>query len=258
MKTAIWSPTPFAGRKSANLLLLAAMDIRRESREQLILHADPVGSGPEHFLLGGRSRRRMWEKKEFGLGYLWESLRCNGFSKDCARNASYTFWDGKLHVLPAGERGFYKEAQWAEMIAGIMKQAEKAFRNVWIELPAGRTEFTDRLLCDADVVVINLAQSLTELEKIKEIPTFRKECFLFGAYDARTICNFYNLERRFERLRGCCGTIPYHPGYLSACSEGRAEYFCFRETASDPERRDGAFQKAVEKAYTLWKERGGP
>lgn len=257
MKTAIWSPTPFAGRKSANLLLLAAMDIRQENREQLILHADPVGSGPEHILLGGSDRCRMWEKKEFGLGYLRESLRCNGFSKECVRNASYTFWDGKLHVLPAGEERFYTEPERAELIAGMMRQAEKVFPNVWIELPGGRTEFTDRLLSEADVVVINLAQSPTELERIKELPSYRRECFLLGAYDARTICSRYNLERRYGRLRGSCGVIPYHPGYLAACAEGRAEYFCFRETASDPETGDSAFRKAVEKAYALWKERRG-
>ncbi len=257
MKTAIWSPTPFAGRKSANLLLLTAMDIRRENREQLILHADPVGSGPEHFLLGGSNRRRLLEKKEFGMEYLWESLRCNGFSKECVRNSSYTFWDGKLHVLPAGKEHFYKEQQRAEMIAGIMKQAEKLFRNVWIELPAGRTEYTDRLLSEADVVVMNLAQSPVELEKLKEIPMYRNECFLLGAYDARNICSLYNLERKYKRLQGRCGEIPYHSGYLAACTEGRAEQFCFRETVSDPERREGAFQKAVERAYALWKERGG-
>ena len=198
----------------------------------------------------------MWEKKEFGLGYLKESIRCNGFSKECVKNASYTFWDGKLHVLPAGEESFYKESGSAEMITGIMKQAEKVFPNVWIELPAGRTEFTDRILSEADVVVINLSQSPAELEKLKEIPPFRKECFLLGAYEARTICSRYNLERQFERLRGCCAGIPYHPGYLAACGEGRAEYFCFRETVSDPERRKGMFQKAVETAYALWKERG--
>jgi len=255
LKTAIWSPTPFAGRKSANLLLLAGMDIRREHREQLILHADPVGSGPEHFLLGGTDRRRMWEKKEFGMGYLWESLRCNGFSAECARNASYSFWNDKLHVLPAGEEVFYREPKRAEMITGIMKQAEKVFGNVWIELPAGRSDFTDRLLFESDVVVISLAQSPAELEKIKEIPEFRKECFLIGAYDDRSICSLYNLERRVERLRGRCGVIPYHSGYLAACTAGRAEDFCFRETAPEQERKDQWFCRWVDNAYARWKER---
>ena len=255
MKTAFWSPTPFSGRKSANLLLLAAMDIRQDNREQLILHADPRGSGPEHFLLGGSDRRRMWEKKEFGLSCLWGSLCCNGFSKECAKNASYTFWDGKLHVLPAGEESFYKEPQRAEMIAGIMKQAEKVFQNIWIELPAGRTEFTDLLLYEADVVVINLAQSPFELEKINEIPSFRNECFLLGAYENHTIGNLYNLTQRNKRLQGCCGVIPYYRRYLAACTEGKAEQFCFRETTVDWEGRGGFFQKSVEKAYMLWKER---
>lgn len=256
MKTAIWSPTSFAGRKSANLLLLTAMDIRRENREQLILHTDPFGSGPEHFLLGGNDRQRMSEKKEFGMRYLWESLCCNGFSKECTQNASYTFWDGKLHVLPAGEESFYRESQRAEIIAGIMNRAERLFQNVWIELPAGRTEFTERLLYEADRVVINLAQSPAELEKIKEIPLFREECFLFGAYDMQSIYSVYNLERKFERLRGRCGEIPYHSGYLAACAEGRAESFCFRETAFDPEGKKGTFQRAIEKAYMVWKEGG--
>lgn len=255
MITAFWSPTPFSGRKSTNLLFLAAMDIRQENREQLILHADPIGSGPEHFLLGGSDRRRMWEKKEFGMGCLWRSLCCNGFSKECAKNASYTFWNGKLHVIPAGEESFYKEPQRAEMIVGMMKQAEKVFQNVWIELPAGRTEFTERLLCEVDVVVINLAQSPFELEKVNEIPPLREECFLLGAYEHHTIGNLYNLAQKNRRLQGRCGVIPYHRGYLAASTEGKAEAFCFRKTAIDQEGREDLFQKSIEKAYGLWKER---
>ena len=81
MKIAVWSPTPYAGRKSANLLLLALQSIADDGGEQLIVHIDPEGSGPEHFLLSGRHRTRMVEQKEFGLSFYANYCIVSAFQK---------------------------------------------------------------------------------------------------------------------------------------------------------------------------------
>lgn len=256
MKIAVWSPTPYSGRKSTQLLLFALESIAKEGGEQLVIHADEKGSGPEHYLLGGKNRNRMMERKEFGVEYLNRVLHCERFSKEAVINASYSFAEGKLHVLPAGTEYFYRgrEAAAAMEVAGMMQSADEVFQDVWVELPAGDSELATVLLSLADCVIVNLVQSPLELKKIEHLPDVQPMFFVIGAYEPRCIYSMHNLSLLFPKIRGRCATIPYHAGYHAACCEGRAEHFFVRERGSEEEGPDTFFGKELEKAYTKWKE----
>ena len=259
MKIAVWSPSVFAGRKSTNLLFMALQAIKEEDAEQLIIHADPEGSGPEHFLLSGCHRRRMMTEKEFGVDYLASLLQCERFSKEQVINASYTFANGKLHVLSSGEQGFYARnaGNAIEAISRIMLSSCNVFRNVWIELPAGKTVLGERILSEADAVIVNLAQSPFETEKWKSIRQLKNVFYLVGAYEQRNTFTVHNLELLYPQLRGRCGGIPYCSELLSACCSGEAEDFWVRRTGQREMKEASAFLYAVEKAYAGWKARCG-
>lgn len=256
MKIAFWSPTPFAGRKSAHLLLFALQTVAAGGGEQLILHADAWGSGPEHFLLTGNQRSRMIKQKEFGVEYLARCLQCERFSKETVINASYTFAEGKLHVLPAGSTEFYKEKE-EEVVKGIkrmIRQAHGVFENVWLELPAGRTGLSEELLSEADCVVVNLAQSPWEVAGIERLPQVKNAFYLIGAYEQGNIYTMHNLELLFPKLRGRCGAIPYDKSFFAACCKGEAEAFRKREESFKSTKTASWFLRGVESAYEKWKE----
>lgn len=259
MKIAVWSPTPFAGRKSTNLLLMALQAITEGDGEQLIIHADPEGSGPEHFLLSGSYRRRMMSEMEFGVELLASLIRCERFTKEQAINAAYTFAEGKLHVLPAGSSRFYKEGKGdgAEVLSQIMIRASEVFSNVWIELPAGYSEISSRLLAEADCVIVNMAQSPFEAEKIKDIRKLNNAFFLIGAYEQRNILSLHNLELLYSHLRGCCAGIPYCAEFSAACCAGEAEVFWNRGTGQKSMGEPARLLSATEKVYAKWKVRCG-
>ena len=258
MKIAVWSPTPFAGRKSSNMLLLAMQTIAEEGGEQLMVHLDPEGSGPEHFLLSGRHRNRMIEQKEFGVELLCRLLHCERFSKETAVNAAYTFVGGKLHILPPGNRSFYEkdEKEVTEELCGMLRQTERVFQNVWIELPAGRSERNDRMLKEADGVIINLAQSPYELGKIGQFPRLRNVFYIVGAYEQRNIYAVHNLMLLYPGLRGKCAEIPYSPAFLGACCTGEAERFWMRGVNRTDEDVYPSFFQKIETVYKKWKEGG--
>lgn len=255
MKVAFWSPTPFAGRKSSNLLLLALQAIEEEAEEQLVVHMDPEGSGPEHFLLSGRHRNRMVEQKEFGVEFLCRLLQCERFSKEVVKNAAYTFVDGKLHVLPAGSRAFYegKEGKAAELICTMIRMANEVFRNVWIELPAGKSGLCEPVLNEADCVIVNLAQSPCVGEKLIEIPKLNNAFYIVGAYEQRNIYTVHNMMLLYPELRGKCAAIPYHPGFIEACCAGEAERFWMRGVSGAEEKVFPSFFREIEKTYGKWK-----
>ncbi len=260
MKIAVWSPTPFAGRKSCNLLLLALQAIGEDGKEQLILHADPIGSGPEHFLLSGRHRSRMMEQNEFGIEFLCRLLRCERFSKEAVTNAAYTFAEGKLHILPSGSRPFYEgdKCKTAEEVCNIIRAAGEVFHNVWIELPAGESMFTERVLNEADCVIVNLAQSPCEGEKLTGLPKLKHAFYLLGAYEQRTIYTVHNMMLLFPGLRGRCAVIPYHTGFFEACCSGEAERFWLRGVSTAEDKACSTFFREVKKTYRKWKEGCSP
>lgn len=255
MKIAVWSPTSFAGRKSAHLLLLALQTIGEEGGEQLVLHTDCEGSGPEHFLLSGVQRSRMMKQQEFGVEHLCRLLHCERFSKEAVINSSYTFAEGKLHVLPAGNAAFYqgKEKDAAKAVCSMMNLAGEVFQNVWVELPAGESEFSSQIISMTDYVIVNLTQSPYEVSKIGKIPRFEHVLYLFGAYEQRSIYALQNMMLLFPELRGKCAAIPYNTGFLAACCAGDVESFWMRQSSPESEKSATSFSRAVENAYRKWK-----
>ncbi|MBQ9767634.1 MAG: hypothetical protein IJW37_05995 [Lachnospiraceae bacterium] len=250
MKIAVWSPTPYAGRKSSHLLLMA-LQAAKEGEEQLVLHADPTGSGPEHFLLSGRNRNRMMEQREFGIEQLEHCLRCERFEKELVINSAYSFAEGKLHVLPAGGRFFYqgREEAAADAVVGMMRRAEACFGQVWVEVPGGESEISKRVLAETDAVVINFPQSPVEVLRAMELPRYEKEFFIIGAYERRSIYTKHNLALLHARLQGNCAVIPYEARFAAACCAGDTEAFWERGSKQGEEESVYPFFREAKRAY---------
>lgn len=255
MKIVVWSMTPFSGRKSTNLLLLALQSVMKEGGEQVVIHADGSGSGPEHFLLSGSHRSRMMKQKEFGVEFLCKWLHCQKVTKEMIKNASYTFAEGRLHILPSGKEGFYKrnEAEAIKEVCAMMQIADTMFQNVWVELPAGESAYSQQILASADYVIVNLSQSPCEITKLESLSKLPHTFFVIGAYEQCNIYTLHNLEKLFPELKGRCGVIPYHRGLFSACCAGYAEQFFLRGIIPG-ERKCSSFFRKVENAYEIWKE----
>ncbi len=253
MKIAVWSPTPFAGRKSVNLLLMVLQAIEEEGGEQLIVHVDSEGSGPEHFLLSGHHRRRMVVQKEFGTEALCRLLLCERFSKETVRNVAYTFAEGKLHILPAGSPSFYEEQETENRICEILHAADREFQNVWVELPAGEPGLQRNVLEEVDCIIINFAQSPWEIEKIVRLPEIKKAFYVVGAYEQRNIYTVHNMMLMFPELRGKCTAIPYCAALVEACCSGEVEQFWKRKESIN-EDVYAFFFREIKKAYRKWKE----
>ena len=221
MKIAFWSPFSFSGRKSTNLLLMALM-AAGEGKEQLVLHVNAKESGPEHYLLSGRNREHLLQNGEFGLGFLEQMLRCERFDKSLVVNSAYSFAGGRVHVLPAGNvngNGISVN----ELACAIAKRAEKVFQNVFLEVPSGCQNSSLEICRNADLVVVNISQSLRDIQSLDHIPPFSREFYLIGAYEKKCSYTMHNLSLLYPRLRGKCAVIPYHRDIFSFCMDGRGE-----------------------------------
>ena len=250
MKVAVWSPVPFGGRKSSGLLSLVFQALQEESGEQLIIHADAFGSGPEHYLLGGRQRSRMIKKKEFGLELLCRLMQCGPCTKEMVVNASYSFADNRIHVLPAGDKMFYEETDRASKeICEMIRRTGSFFQNVWIELPAGKNEMVKAVFDIVDYIIGCFPQSpyvISSLEKCAEYPNM---FYVVGAYETRNIYTIHNLQLLYPFLRGRCFGIPYDVAFMAACSVGEAEQYLRREASVERERKIPLIHSEIKKIY---------
>lgn len=251
MKIAVWSPTEYAGRKSANLLVFAMQAIARNGGEQLVVHPDVKGSGPEHFLLAGRHRTRMIKQKEFGVELLCKMMHCGRFTKEMAVNAAYSFADGKLHILPPGNPSFYEgNGEGVKELCALIRCAGEVFQHVWIEVPAGENELSRELISASDCVLVSLVQSPHEITKLEKFANLENAFYLVGAYEQRNIFSLNNLCLLYPFLRGKSAVVPYDAGYLAACCTGEAETFLQRGFGTDSV--DSFFFHTVEKSYLKW------
>jgi len=243
-----WSPLAYAGRKTSNLLLMAYE--ASKSGEQLLVHADSRGSGPEHFLLSGNNRNRMLKQKEFGLELLERLMRCNRFEKSTVINCAYSFFDHRVHVLPPGNlTDFGEDKERIDTWLALFQRLSMDFQNVWVEAPAGRSEFSDRLCKMADLVVINLAQSPVELAKINEIVQYPKELFLIGAYEQKNAYSVHNLEQLYPRLKKKCLAVPFMRSFSTYTASGRGELFIRGRMERFFDREDAMLFREMEQSH---------
>lgn len=258
MTIAFWSPFSFSGRKSTNLLLLAGQAVHESGKEQLVIHSDDTGSGPEHFLLNGKNRKRMEVQKEFGVELLYKQLRCERFDKSLVVNSAYSFLSDRLHVLPAGSGFFCQEEREnaAERLNAIINRADHVFEHVFVEVPSGYSDYSNKLCENAKLVIINLSQSPYELFRFGEIPAYSNELFLIGAYEKQCIYSVHNLSALLKRLHGKCYGIPYNRKLLESCAKGEMERF-LQLMSFEKEKEDfQPFSEAVEKAFHGIKKQG--
>ena len=145
-------------------------------------------------------------------------------------DASYSFAEGKLHVLPAGHKEFYEDnTAVIKELHNVLYWADKLFSNVWIELPAGESSLVKEMLPQVDCVIVNFAQSPGEIAKLD--PAFQAShvYYVAGAYEQRNIFSLHNLQLLYPFLRGKCSGVPYYTALAAACCSGEAEVVMQRE-----------------------------
>ena len=249
MIIAFWSLFPFIGRKSTNMLLMAQR-LAQKRKEQLLVHAHYEGSGPEYLFLSGKNREQLLHRSEFGMESLDHMLRCERYDKSLVVNSSYSFQNGYLHILPSGSEAFCEKTD-GNHIGSVLRRASQDFDNVWVEVPAGISDFSVSVCNYANLVIFNLSQNPLELNHLSKFPVFEKELFLIGAYEPRGVYNLHNLQKVYPRLERKCEAVPYFPELLEAQSCGNFEQFLSNGMKKASEYSREAFLLGFERALQM-------
>lgn len=180
------------------------------------------GPKPGEFLVAA-------EQQEYfsgqGLDCLLGKEREGDLGEQLLRANMHPVIGDRLCCLPGSRRQeykwWYKDRLFAQMhrIVAVMEQA---FDAVFIDCGTRKDDFTQKILQEADLCVLNMDQ---EAELIggyyRTPPKFRgKTFFLVGNYFKDELYNRANLQRLYRMDEDMLGAVPYNPQMQAASEAG--------------------------------------
>ena len=160
----------------------------------------------------------------------------------------------KLYCLPGSRR---KEQEWWQedalfvRLKQVMHAVEDCFDLVFFDCGSRKDDFTQSILQEADICVLNMNQE-SELigDYYRNPPGFPgKIFFLVGNYFADGLYTRENLQRLYRVEENLLGAVPYNLQLREAARCGRTEKAVRRCMAGNG--RDGEFERELTRTAKL-------
>lgn len=160
----------------------------------------------------------------------------------------------KLYCLPGSRR---KEQEWWQedalfvRLKQVMHAVEDCFDLVFFDCGSRKDDFTQSILQEADICVLNMNQE-SELigDYYRNPPGFPgKIFFLVGNYFADGLYTRENLQRLYRVEENLLGAVPYNLQLREAARSGRTEKAVRRCMAGNG--RDGEFERELTRTAKL-------
>ena len=133
--------------------------------------------------------------------------------------------EGRLYCMPSSRKEeykwWYKDRLFAQMHR-ILAAMEESLDVVLVDCGNRRDDFTQKVLQEAEVCVLNMDQEAELIgDYYRTPPPFRgKTFFLVGNYFKEELYNRTNLERLYRMDGDMLGAIPYNPQMQAASKAG--------------------------------------
>lgn len=168
-----------------------------------------------------------------GIEGLIKVIRSNRTSPNIISNYSRVVFNNRLDVLCAPKTTNYNEyKEIAKIYPDILNLANRNYDLVFVDISKRMDEEdANKILEMADVIVVNITQRLTIIDKFNQLKEenrfFKNNNVLLniGRYDNYSKYNIKNISRYLKMKRDVLA-IPYNTLYFESCGEGKvAEYF---------------------------------
>lgn len=233
MQIAFWSTVHGQTTTTSNAVAIAcaiALDYRMKT---LITHSHFDKSTLETSLLDKiYLNSEMTQLKDTGIDALSRFIKFSYLDKESVLSYTTTLIKGRLDLL-IGTKNASRElylSDFNSMLEAIMNSIRSHYDLLIIDVPAGNSELSQKMLSNSDLIVVNLNQNINVLEDFfnNEYQRVQQKCmFLISMYDENSRFVLRNLQRRYK-IKDNIGCIPYCRSFADACSEGKAIDFFIR------------------------------
>lgn len=191
---------------------------------------------------------------ESGIEGLVKVIRSNKTNPNIVSNYSRPVFNNRLDVLCSPKTTNYPEyLEIAKTYPEIIQLANKNYDLVFVDISKRMDdEEKNRILEIADVIVVNITQRLTIIDKFlylrEENKFFKNNNVLLniGRYDGFSKYNEKNISR-YLRMKRDVLAVPYNTLYFEACSEGKVAEFFLRLRNINEEDRNHTFIMEISK-----------
>ncbi|PKM95304.1 MAG: hypothetical protein CVU84_06395 [Firmicutes bacterium HGW-Firmicutes-1] len=238
MQIAFWSTVHGQTTTTSNAVAIAcaiALDYRMKT---LITHSHFEKSTLEAALLDKiYLNTEMTQLKDTGIDALSRFIRFSSLDQESVLSYTNTLVKGRLDLL-IGTKNTNKElylSDFNSMIEIILNSVKSYYDLIIVDVPAGNSCISHKILFNSDLIVFNLNQNTNVLEDFfnNEYQLFQQKCvFLISMYDESSRFGLKNLQRKYK-LKDNIACIPYCRTYADACNEGKAiDFFIKNRKAS--------------------------
>lgn len=239
MKVAFWSPLHGQAKTTANMIGIALYSTLYYEQSNLIMQTHFHMNHLEHVFYpmeGGRTRD--FVGTDIGLDALVRSIKSFQLDKEVIHNCAVSLIDKQLDLL-TGTRKLNRiqyEAKIQPVLIRLIRAIEQHYDLVFIDTNSGlKDEVTNRILNDAEIIIINLCQNKQVIEMGMNLECFmeKKIMYLLGGYDKYSLYNVNNLIKMYPTFtEDNLAVIPYYTPYKDALLRGEVISFmkqCIKE-----------------------------
>ncbi len=235
MKAVFWSNGHGQGKQTANLIAVCQIMAHMYETTMLITQTHYTQNDLEEAALGRLRSRQQREEfyQDGGIDALLRTFKQGPLTENAVAECCISLLESrKFHLLPGSQNGnriTFDEIM-DTMLLSVLDKAEAFYDLVIIDANPGRNELSQKLLEQADVILVNLSQNRGMIddfmENYKELSIDKRVFFLFGGYIQESKYNRNNLIRRYPAFhRKNTGVIPFCTGYMDALSSGETKDF---------------------------------
>lgn len=239
MKIAFWSNIHGQTGATSNMLASAIVNVVLHKRKTAVLQSHFSLNNLELPLLGRDMRTD--DFSDIGTDALIRDIKSRPLTQEIIHNNSISLMDRHLALFPGTEKKsrevYEKDIQ--DIFQAIINEVAGCYDDVFIDVASGYNEFSNSLIADADLTIVNLSQNIYVLQRYFNTPHLNKNIlYLIGNYDRNSRYNLKNLERMFPPLKKKTGVIPYNIEFVDAQNEGMVIPFflknidCARESSN--------------------------
>lgn len=190
---------------------------------------------------------------EEGVAGLIKIMKSNKLAPDRITNYTKIIFKDRLEILPTfkGDKNEYNEIR--TYYPEIINLANSYYDLVFVDLDKQvQDDISDTILSNSNLIVANLSQRLTSINKFmelreeKKILKSNKTLLLIGRYDKFSKYNIKNISRYLGE-KNKVSTLPYNTLFFEACEEASVPDLFLKLKKIGEDDRNGFFVSEVKR-----------
>ncbi|WMJ87536.1 hypothetical protein [Anaerocolumna sp. MB42-C2] len=252
MKIVFWSPLAGHSGTTGSMLAIALLSCLKLKKSVYLLHNQFMDRSMEKAIFDAETSD-MYE--DIGIDSLARNIKVSPLTEDIINDSSMSLYNNMIHILPGTtkENRYLFEKDISLTFPAIVNSINSFYDFIFINLAAGENEYSNKIMEDADIIVVTFAQDKNMIDKYfsgNHLPE-DKTLYLIGKYNCNSRYNLKNLERCYPLLRNKTEVIPYDVGFMDAMADGKVMQYILKNLFNYKGDNNQNFLKKINKAVDL-------